>query len=325
ILYNKSIPVDIVIAEGRDPTSLHPFKGNIDVEKLKLILQEKKEEVSIITLVLTNNAGGGQPVSVENVEAVSKLAKEYGIPFFLDIARVIENCYFIKTRDAKYNHKSLQEILKIICDEADGVWMSAKKDASVNIGGFLALKDPKLASELRERLIMFEGFPSYGGLAGRDLEAIATGLEEALGPDVIPHRINQVEYLVRRLQEEQVPVVLPPGGHAAFIDAKSFLPHIPSHQFPAHALVCELYLRGGIRAVEIGSLTFGKNINGKFIPANLELVRLTIPRRTYEKAHFDYIVETVKEIKKYADTIKGYKITEESEFLRHFTCKLEQI
>ncbi|MHA2091196.1 MAG: tryptophanase [Candidatus Kariarchaeaceae archaeon] len=325
ILYNKSIPVDIVIDEGRDPTSLHPFKGNIDIEKLKSILQEKKEEVSIITLVLTNNAGGGQPVSVENVQAVSKLAKEYGIPFFLDIARVIENCYFIKTRDANYNHKSLQEILKIICDEADGVWMSAKKDASVNIGGFLALKDPKLASELRERLIMFEGFPSYGGLAGRDLEAIATGLEEALGPDVIAHRINQVEYLVRRLQEEKVPVVLPPGGHAAFIDAQSFLPHIPPHQFPAHALVCELYLHGGIRAVEIGSLMFGKITNGKFIPANLELVRLTIPRRTYEKAHFDYIIETVKEIKKYPDTVKGYKITEESEFLRHFTCKLEQV
>ncbi len=322
ILYNKSIPVDLVIEEGKISRNLHPFKGNMDIEKLKSLILKKRRDISIITLVLTNNAGGGQPVSLENISQVAKIASENDLPFFLDAARVIENCYFIQQREPGYNSKTLGEILKLICGKADGIWMSAKKDGYVNIGGFIALNDYKLANKLRERLILFEGFPSYGGMAGRDLEAMATGLEEAITGDVVAHRINQVEYLIKRLDEEGIPVVLPPGGHAAFIDAKIFLPHIKPEHFPAYALVCELYLLGGIRSVEIGSLMFGRHEIGIFLPANMELVRLTIPRRTYEKAHFDYIIEILMEIKENTGSIGGYKIIEEPELLRHFTCKL---
>ena len=323
ILYNEAIPVDIVIEEGKSPSFIHPFKGNMNIQKLEDVLLSNSDQVEIITLVVTNNAGGGQPVSMDNIKKVSEIAKKYNKYFFLDIARGIENAYFIQEREAEYQNYSLSEIFRKMCGYADGVWMSAKKDAYVNIGGFIALHDSELANKLRERLILFEGFPSYGGLAGRDLEAIATGLEEALTTDTVKQRINQVDYLVNELDAIGIPVVLPSGGHAAFIDAKEFLPHIPVEEFPAQALSCELYLRGGIRSVEIGSLMFGTHENGKFIPASNELLRLTIPRRTYEKGHLDYIVSIFKEIIPIKSSLQGLKITEEPELLRHFSCKLD--
>jgi tryptophanase len=322
ILYNDAKPVDLVTNNAKDATLIKPFKGNMDIKKLKNWLAENDDPVAAITLVLTNNAGGGQPVSMKNIKEVSVLAKEHGLPFFLDVARFIENCYFIQQREDGHKNKTLAEIALETCSYADAIWMSAKKDAYVNIGGFIALRDSDLANRLRERLILFGGFPSYGGLAGRDLEAIATGLEEAISTNAVEHRINQIEYLVNRLNEKGIPVILPAGGHAAFIDAKTFLPHIPSDKFPAQALACEIYLEGAIRTVEIGSLMFGTEENGEFIPANLELVRLAIPRRTYEKAHFDYIVDVIKRIKVRSSKIDGYQITDEPDLLRHFSCKL---
>ncbi len=325
ILYNGAKPVDILNEDGKDPQKILPFKGDMDISQLKKILAESSDKIAIITLVLTNNAGGGQPVSMANVKEVSSLAKEYGKLFALDIARIVENAYFIQKRDSDYMDMPLGEIVKEICTQADIVWMSAKKDAYVNIGGFLALRDSSLANKLRERLILFEGFPTYGGLAGRDLEAIATGLEEAVEGQTVAHRVQQVAYLIERLDEEGIPVVLPPGGHAAFIDARSLLPHIPPEQFPAQALACALYLEGGIRGVEIGSLMFGREEEGKFIPSPMELVRLAVPRRAYTKAHFDYVVDICKKLKDKAKEIRGLKITEEPELLRHFTCKLAPI
>ncbi len=327
ILFNKGEPVDIVIDEGTDAKNLYPFKGNMDINKLNKILENEAEKVALITLVLTNNAGGGQPVSMANVKQVFEIARKYNKPFFLDIARFIENAYFIQQREEGYEDKSLQEITREFGEYCDGMWMSAKKDAYVNIGGFIALKDKTLADRLRERLIMFEGFPTYGGLAGRDLEAMATGLQEAVSADlgVVAHRINQIKYLVDTLHEKGIPVVLPAGGHACFIDVAEFLPHIPKEQFPAQALGIELYLRGGIRSVEIGSLMFGKHVDGVFVPAKMELLRLTIPRRTYEKAHFDYLIDILVSIKDNKEAIKGLKITEEPELLRHFTCKLAPV
>ncbi|OLS20083.1 MAG: Tryptophanase 1 [Candidatus Heimdallarchaeota archaeon LC_2] len=322
MLYNDAKPIDLVSDIAKDASNLDPFKGNMDIEKLNKWFKENDDHIAAITLVITNNAGGGQPVSMANIKEVSNIAKDQGIPFFLDIARFIENSYFIQQREEGYKHKTLTEIALETTSYSDGAWMSAKKDAFVNIGGFLALRDSKFANILRERLILFEGFPSYGGLAGRDLEAIATGLEEALTTSAVKHRINQIEYLVNSLNEEGIPVMLPAGGHAAFIDAKAFLPHIPSHLFPAQALSCEIYLEGGIRTVEIGSLMFGKEEDGEFIPAQMELVRLTIPRRTYEKAHFDYIIEILKKIKSRKDKITGLQIIDEPEILRHFSCKL---
>lgn len=324
-LFNNASPYDIVVKEGKDPYDLSPFKGNMDIDELNKVIQERKDDIAMITLVVTNNAGGGQPVSMANIRDVSKIAKDNGILFYLDIARFVENIYFIQKREEGYANKSFAEISKEMFSHADAAWMSAKKDAYVNIGGFICMHDTELANKYRERLILFEGFPSYGGLAGRDLEAIATGLYESIHTDVVAYRINQVEYLVERLHEEGIPVLRPAGGHAAFIDARKFLPHIPDDQYPAQALTCELYIEGAIRAVEIGSLMFGKAVDGVFVPATLDLVRLTIPRRTYEKAHFDYIVDAFKNLKMNKERIKGLKITEEPEILRHFTCKLAPV
>lgn len=325
ILYNGAKPVDILNEDGKDSKKILPFKGDMDTKQLRKILEENSEKVAVITLVLTNNAGGGQPVSMDNVKEVASIAKDHGKLFALDIARVVENAFFIQQRDERYAERSLGQIVQEICSAADVVWMSAKKDAYVNIGGFIALKDKNLADRLRERLILFEGFPTYGGLAGRDLEAIATGLEEAVRGQTVAHRVQQVAYLIERLDEEGIPVVLPPGGHAAFIDAKEMLPHIPPEQFPGQALACALYLEGGIRSVEIGSLMFGREEDGEFIPSPMELVRLAVPRRAYTKAHFDYVVDVCKRLKEKASEIKGMKITEEPELLRHFTCKLAPI
>ncbi len=322
ILFNGKEPMDIVIDEGLDPSTDYPFKGNMNLEKLKGALEG--ENVALVTLVLTNNAGGGQPVSIENIQRVSEITKEYGIPFFLDIARIVENSYFIQQRELP--EMSIRDIVRRTCQLADGVWMSAKKDAYVNIGGFIALKDKEDADRMRERLVLFEGFPSYGGLAGRDLEAIATGLEQVISDErIVEHRIKQVEYLHSKLSEIGVPLVNPPGGHAIFIDAKSMLPHIPPEEFPGQALACQLYIEGGIRSVEIGSLMFGREENGKFVPANMELVRLAIPRRVYEQGHFDYVVAIMKRLLEKKDEIRGMRIVKEPELLRHFTCTLDVI
>ena len=322
ILFNGREPYDIVIDEGLDPVNEHLFKGNMNTTKLKSILDGGL--VSMVTLVLTNNAGGGQPVSLANISKVAEIVSMYDVPFFLDIARIVENSYFIKERE--HPELSIAEIVRRTCLLADGVWMSAKKDAYVNIGGFIALKDSTTADKLRERLVLFEGFPSYGGLAGRDLEAIATGLEQVTADEsIVKHRIQQVSYLHAKLTEIGIPLVNPPGGHAIFIDAKQFLPHIPPEQFPAQALACQLYIEGGIRSVEIGSLMFGREEDGKFIPANMELVRLAIPRRVYEQGHFDYVVSVMNKLMDKKDSIRGMKIIEEPEILRHFTCKLDTL
>ncbi|MHA2502285.1 MAG: tryptophanase [Candidatus Kariarchaeaceae archaeon] len=325
ILFNKAQPVDIVIKEGRDPNADHPFKGNMDTDKLKELLEESSEKIALITLVLTNNAGGGQPVAMENVQQVARLAREYGKPFYLDIARIAENAYFIQKRDPMYGDVELGSIIREICSYSDGVWMSAKKDAYVNIGGFIAVQDKNFADRMRERLILFEGFPTYGGMAGRDLEAIAKGLEEVVEGTTVEHRVAQVAYLVEELSSADIPVVMPPGGHAAFVDAGALLPHIPPHEFPAQALGVELYIEGGIRTVEIGSLMFGRHVEDQFVPATLELLRITIPRRVYTKAHMDYVVDVFRRLKARIHEIKGLKITEEPELLRHFTCKLAPI
>jgi len=277
-------------------------------------------------LTITNNSGGGQPVSMENIRQTKELLSKYGIPFFLDACRFAENAFFIKKREKGYENKSVEEIAKEMFSYADGCTMSAKKDALVNMGGFIAMNDEDLAMKARNILIITEGFMTYGGLAGRDLEAIAQGLEEILDEHYLQYRIRSVEYFGERLLEIGVPIIEPPGGHAIYIDAKSLLPQIPPNQFPGQALVCELYLEGGIRSVEIGSLMFGKyNKDGEFIPAKMELVRLAIPRRVYTQSHIDYVIEVIEEVYKKREKLKGFKIIYEPPFLRHFTCKLEPI
>lgn len=319
--------VDLNIDEGKQPSLRYPFKGNIDIKKLEEFINKVgPENIPLGMLTITNNSGGGQPVSMENIRQTKELLSKYGIPFFLDACRFAENAFFIKKREKGYENKSVEEIAKEMFSYADGCTMSAKKDALVNMGGFIAMNDEDLAMKARNILIITEGFMTYGGLAGRDLEAIAQGLEEILDEHYLQYRIRSVEYFGERLLEIGVPIIEPPGGHAIYIDAKSLLPQIPPNQFPGQALVCELYLEGGIRSVEIGSLMFGKyNKNGEFIPAKMELVRLAIPRRVYTQSHIDYVIEVIEEVYKKREKLKGFKIIYEPPFLRHFTCKLEPI
>jgi tyrosine phenol-lyase len=278
-------------------------------------------------ITVTNNAGGGQPVSMENIKQTKAVAKKYGIPLFIDACRFAENAFFIKKREKGYQHKSVKEIAKEIFSYADGCTMSAKKDALVNMGGFLALNDDNLATNARNILVVTEGFPTYGGLAGRDLEAIAQGLEEILDEHYLTYRIKSVEYLGNKLTEAGVPILQPPGGHAIYLDAKRFVPHIPQQQFPGQSVVSELFRIGGIRSVEIGSVMFGKtyHVSGKFIPAALELVRLAIPRRVYTQSHIDYVIECVVEAFKNRSKLKGYRIVYEAPMLRHFTARFEPV
>lgn len=322
IEYSKSEAVDLVIAEGRDPSSLHPFKGNMDLEALeKFINDTGVANIPVVMMTITNNSGGGQPVSLENLKGVSAICKKYGIPFFLDACRFAENAWFIRKREAGQGDRDVVEIIREIAGLADGMTMSAKKDPLGNIGGWLALNDDALAGVCRNLLILTEGFPTYGGLAGRDLEALAVGLTEAVSHDYLKYRIQSTAYLGNALSKMGIPVVLPIGGHAVYIDAKALLPHIPALQYPGQALAVELYKVGGIRGCEIGTVMFGRKPDGSEVPAAMELVRLAIPRRTYTQSHIDYVIEVCAEVLKRAPKLGGYKITQEPPALRHFTAE----
>jgi tryptophanase len=319
--------VDLLNEVGKHPEIRADFKGNMDVEKLEAFIKEKGvENIPLCMITVTNNSGGGQPVSMQNIKDVRAVCNKYGIPLFLDACRFAENAYFIKMREKGYENKTPLEIAQEMFSYADGVTMSAKKDALVNIGGFLAMNDEELAMKCRNLLIVTEGFPTYGGLAGRDLEAVAQGLLEIVDEHYLQYRIRSVEYLGERLVAAGVPIIEPPGGHAIYIDAKRFLPNIPADQYPGQSFVCELYLEGGVRSVEIGSVMFGKyDKNGKLIPSMMELVRMAIPRRVYTQSHIDYLIEVILEVFKNRNKLKGYKITYEAPMLRHFTAKFEPI
>ncbi|HQV59631.1 MAG: tryptophanase [Chitinophagaceae bacterium] len=319
--------IDLICEEGKHPTIPALFKGNIDIEALKKTIREKgAENIPMIIITVTNNSGGGQPVSMQNIKDARAVCKEYNIPLFIDACRFAENSYFIKLREEGYANKTVPEIANELFSYADGCTMSAKKDAFANIGGFLAMRDLDLAIRCRNLLIITEGFTTYGGLAGRDLEAIAIGLQEVMEENYLQYRIRSIEYLTNKLIAAGVPVMQPAGGHAVYIDAKAFLPHIPVEQYPGQSLVCALFEEGGIRSVEIGSLMFGKyDEAGKLLPAQLELVRLAIPRRVYTQSHIDYVSEVIIEVFNNRNKIKGLKITEETPMLRHFTAKLNPI
>jgi len=312
---------DLVIAEGKDPANLHPFKGNMDLEKLEAYLIKHGDSVPCVMLTITNNAGGGQPVSLENIQAVSKLAKAHGRLFIIDGCRFAENAYFIKLREPGQGERSIEDIVRDCFSCADGMTMSAKKDAFANIGGWLALNDPDLAELARARLVQTEGFPTYGGLAGRDLDAIAQGLVEIVDENYLHYRIRTNEYIVERLDAFGIPVVKPAGGHAVFIDARAWLGHIAPLEYPGQAVATALYEIGGIRSCEIGSVMFGRQPDGSEIPAAMDLVRLAIPRRTYTQSHADYVVEAFSELTEVKDQLRGYRITKEQKLMRHFTCE----
>lgn len=328
IEFTEAEAVDLVCEIGKHPEKRADFKGNMDIEALEEFIGEKgKENIPIVMLTVTNNSGGGQPVSMQNIKNVRKVCDKYNIPLFFDACRFAENAYFIKKREAGYQDKSVLEICQEMFSYGDGATMSAKKDALVNIGGFLSLNDDKLAQQCRNMLIVTEGFPTYGGLAGRDLEAIARGLEEVVEEHYLQYRIRSIEYLGEKIMKAGVPIIEPPGGHAVYLDAKHFLPNIPSDQYPGQSIVCELYLKGGIRTVEIGSVMFGKydKKTGELIPPHMELVRLAIPRRVYTQSHIDYVAEVVIEVFKNRENLKGYEITYEAPVLRHFTAEFKPI
>ena len=310
---------DLVIAEGREPSVEHPFKGNMDVDALEHLIQRVgREHVPLVMLTVTNNSGGGQPVSMANVKAVSAVCRNNGIPLYFDACRFAENAYFIKTRERGYESKTPKQIAQEMFGYGDGCTMSAKKDGMANIGGFLCTNNDMLAQQEKNLLILTEGYPTYGGLAGRDLEAIAVGLQEALHEDYLEYRIASTAYLGNHIAEHGVPIVQPPGGHAIYIDSRSFLPQVPPDCFPGVALANELYLEGGIRSVEIGTLMFGA-------AATMDLVRLAIPRRVYTQSHIDYVVEVILSVWEQRDRIRGMKLTHEAPFLRHFSAKLEPV
>ena len=312
--------VDLVIEEGLDPDLPHPFKGNIDLDRLDALLTEKGDRVPIVMLTVTNNSGGGQPVSLANLQGAKALCEEHDVPLILDACRFAENAYFIKQREDGYGDRSVKAIVREMFSHADGMTMSAKKDALVNIGGWLALDDDTWAREARNQLILTEGFPTYGGLAGRDLEAIARGLQEIVDEDYLEYRMASTRYLGEALTDLGVPIVKPVGGHAVYIDAKSLLPHIPPLEYPAQSLAVALYVTGGIRGVEIGSVMFGRQPDGSEAPADQELLRLAIPRRVYTQSHVDYVIECFEELVGRKDALCGYAITEEPPQLRHFTA-----
>ncbi len=319
--------MDLLNEIGKQPQVKADFKGDMDTEALKRFIKERgAENIPLVMITVTNNSGGGQPVSMANIKEVSKICKEHKLPFFLDACRFAENAFFIKKREAGYEKKSILEIAQEMFSYADGATMSAKKDALVNMGGFLALNNPELAEQCRNVLIVTEGFPTYGGLSGRDLEAVAQGLEEVLDENYLNHRISSVEYLGNRMVEAGVPIIEPPGGHAIYIDAKRFLPNVPPHQFPGQAIACELYIKGGVRTVEIGSVMFGKyDDNGEPISPPMELVRLAIPRRVYTQSHMDYVLEVVTEVYKNRDKLRGLEFTYQAPMLRHFTARFKQL
>jgi len=319
--------IDLLCEEGKRPSVPAPFKGNMDTVAFENFIKEKgAENISLCMITITNNSGGGQPVSMQNIKEVKSICEKNKIPLFIDACRFAENCYFIKKREKEYANTSIPEIARELFSYADGCTMSAKKDAFANIGGFIALRNEELAIECRNLLIITEGFTTYGGLAGRDLEAISIGLKEVMEESYLQYRIRSIEYLTEKLLAANVPVMQPAGGHAVYLDAKAMLPHIPLDQYPGQALVAALYVEGGVRGVEIGSLMFGKyDENGKLIPAVMELVRLAIPRRVYTQSHIDYVAEVIIEVYKNRDQIKGLKIEYEAPALRHFTVRMKEI
>jgi len=313
--------VDLVIPEGRMPQVLHPFKGNMDVTRLAAFLAEHAAQVPCVMLTVTNNAGGGQPVSLENIRAVAALARQYGKPFIIDGCRFAENAWFIKIREPGQSGRAVPDIVRDMFAEADGMIMSAKKDAFANIGGWLALNDDALAERARTRLIQTEGFPTYGGLAGRDLDAIAQGLSEIVEEDYLAYRIRTNEYIGERLMALGIPVVRPTGGHAVFVDARAWLDHIPPLSYPGQTLACALYEFGGVRACEIGTVMFGRAPDGTEQAGAMDLVRLAMPRRVYTQSHADYVIETFSEIAAVKERLVGYRIVWEPASLRHFTAR----
>jgi len=324
--HNKAEAVDLVIEEGKQPQKIHPFKGNMDIDKLEKLIDEKgADKIPAIMLTTTNNSGGGQPVSMKNIRQVSKVAKKHGIPFFIDACRFAENSWFIKTREEGYENKTPKEIAREMFKHADGCTMSAKKDGMSNIGGFLALNDDELAKKCRSLTILTEGFPTYGGMAGYDMEAVAIGLYEALDEGYLRYRIRSIAYLGEKLAFAGISIVQPTGGHAVYIDAKKMLPHIPPLEYPAWSLTNALYLVGGIRSVEIGSVMFGLQPDGTEKPAEMELVRLAIPRRVYTQSHVDYLAEAVIHTFRQRENLKGYKIVSKPTVLRHFSAHLEPL
>jgi tryptophanase len=325
--YQGAEALDVVKAEGRDPAIELPFKGDVDIEALRAaIVARGVEKVPLVMVTVTNNSGGGQPVSMANLRGVRAVCDEFGLPMFLDACRFAENSWFIKMREEGYAEKTPKEIAQEMFSIADGCTVSAKKDGLANIGGFLALNDAEWAQQARNLLILTEGFPTYGGLAGYDLEAIATGLEEVLDEKYLRYRIRSTEYLADKVHEASIPTVRPAGGHAVYIDAKALLPHIPPHEYPAQALAIELYRAGGVRGVEIGTVMFGRARDGEpDEPAPTELVRLAIPRRMYTQSHIDYVGEVVIDVAARAPQMRGYRIVEQAPWLRHFTARLEPL
>jgi tryptophanase len=315
--------VDLVIPEGREPANEHPFKGNMDLGALEALLAERAADVPAVFVTITNNSGGGQPVSLENLHGVRALCDRFGVPLFLDACRFAENAWFIRSREPGQGERDVADIVREVAGLADGMTMSAKKDPLANIGGWLAVRDDGLAERCRNLLILTEGFPTYGGLAGRDLEAIAQGLTEAVNHDYLRYRIRSTAYLGEALDAAGVPVVKPIGGHAVYLDARALLPHVPPLSYPGQALAVELFEAGGIRGCEIGTVMFGRRPDGNEAPAAMDLVRLAIPRRTYTQSHVDYVIEVVTSVAARAAELPGYRIVDEPPALRHFAARFE--
>jgi tryptophanase len=318
---------NLVIHEGLEPQTIYPFKGNMDLDKLRETIENVgAENIPFVMTTITNNSGGGQPVSMANIRATSEIAHEYGLPFIIDACRFAENSWFIKTREEGYADVPLIDIAREIFSYADGCTMSAKKDGMANIGGFLCLNDDTMAESCRNLLILTEGFPTYGGMAGYDMEAVAVGLYEALDEDYLRYRIRSIEYLAEKVTAQGVPIIQPTGGHAMYLDARAMLPHIPDEQYPAWSLANALYLLGGVRGVEIGSVMFGKQPDGSEVPAPLDLVRLTFPRRKYTQSHVDYLAEIIIALNENKETlVTGHRIVHQAPILRHFTIQMAPI
>ena len=317
--------IDLLCNEGLDAATPHPFKGNMDVDRLELLLKDREAAIPVVFITITNNSGGGQPVSLENLRAVREVCSRHGVPLFLDACRFAENAWFIREREPGQQDRDVRDIVREIASLADGMTMSAKKDGLANIGGWLAMNDDDLANRCRNLLILTEGFPTYGGLAGRDLEAIAQGLREVVQHDYLRYRVRSTGYLGDALIQLGIPIVQPTGGHAVYIDARALVPQIPPLHYPGQALAVALYEVGGVRGCEIGTVMFGRHPDGSEQPAALDLVRLAIPRRTYTQSHMDYVIEVCGEVARQAPRLTGYRIVEEPPALRHFTARFEAL
>lgn len=325
IEYTGAIAVDLVIAEGRDAGSLHPFKGNMDVGALEAFLDGHRGAVPAVFVTITNNSGGGQPVSLANLRETRAVCDRHGVPLFLDACRFAENAWFIREREPGQQERNVADIVREMASLADGMTMSAKKDPMGNIGGWLAVNDDELAEQCRNLLILTEGFPTYGGLAGRDLEALAQGLKEVVDHDYLRYRIRSTAYLGDALSKAGIPLVRPIGGHAIYLDARTLLGHVPPLQYPGQALAVALYEAGGVRGCEIGTVMFGRQADGSEKPAALDLVRLAIPRRTYTQSHIDYVIEVCEHVAAHAKALRGFRIVSEPKQLRHFTARFQPL